>query len=248
MGWGRWHRFVLAVVVVGAQLAPAAPARGVTPELLPDLGMLPPADFSIQSRPRGERWLRFSAVVANIGPGVFDVYGFGTGAERSVVQRIQHEGGGWTYLPSTATMFYAGDGHNHWHVRDLQEWTLTAEQPNATVLRSGAKRGFCFWDNYAYPGTGPKLYSGSTSCHVAGDGSIPMGLSVGWGDKYPATISGQYIDISGLPNGRYRVTLVADQDEEFVEADESNNTSWALIEITRKSVRVVSSGTALPGP
>lgn len=248
MSRSRWHRFVLSVVVAGAQMAPAVPARAVTAEQLPDLVMLPPAGFTIQTRPRGQRWLRFPTVVANVGPGRFDVYGFGTGPERSVIQRIERADGTWTEQPSTATMFYSGDGHNHWHVRDLQKWTIQFDQPNATVLQDGAKQGFCFWDNYAYPGTGPKLYSGSTSCHVNTDGRIPMGLSVGWGDEYPASIAGQYIDITGLPNGRYRVMIEADQDGEFIEANENNNTAWALIEITRKSVRVLSSGTALPAP
>ena len=37
-----------------------------------------------------------------------------------------------------------------------------------------------------------------------------MGLSVGWGDQYSASTNFQWIDITGLPNGRYRLTATAD--------------------------------------
>lgn len=72
-----------------------------------------------------------------------------------------------------------------------------------------------------------------------------MGLSIGWGDEYPSSIAFQYIDISGLPNGDYLVTLEADLANEFVEANDANNTSWATIRISRKAVTVLSSGTDL---
>jgi hypothetical protein len=72
-----------------------------------------------------------------------------------------------------------------------------------------------------------------------------MGLSVGWGDEYPSSIAFQYIDITGLPNGEYVVTLAVDLDREFVEADDDNNTAWATIKITRKAVTVIATGTDL---
>jgi hypothetical protein len=75
-----------------------------------------------------------------------------------------------------------------------------------------------------------------------------MGLSVGWGDEYPSTIAFQHIDITGLPNGDYLVSLQADAGNEFVEADETNNSGWAMIRIARKGVTVLSSGTELPPP
>jgi hypothetical protein len=70
-----------------------------------------------------------------------------------------------------------------------------------------------------------------------------MGLSVGWGDRYPYNIAFQYIDISGLPNGEYLVTVTADPPAagggRFIEANEDNNSSWALILIKRKTVTVL---------
>jgi hypothetical protein len=240
-------------MVVAALGAGAAPVHGghSTTALLPDLVMLPPTDFTIQQRPRGGRWLRFSTVIVNVGPGRFQAYGRnGDGTpvdsadELAVVQQIEEPGGGFSEHPTAATMFYSGDGHDHFHVRNLQEWTLV--NTKAEVLGRGAKTGFCFWDNYAYGATTGPYYHPSTTdaCEIAPGGTtVPMGLSVGWGDRYPYNIAFQYIDISGLGNGEYTVTIAADPPStgggQFIEANEGNNTSWARIRIARKSVTVL---------
>lgn len=249
----RARRFValsIAVVLAAASLPAPRPAVALdVSAVLPDIGMLPPKDFSIQSRPKGVRWLRFDSIVVNVGPGLFEVYGYGPAdaSERPVTQRIQNDAGGWTEVDTPARMFYAGDGHNHWHVRDFQDWTIARVNDPANVLKRGAKTGFCFWDNYDYKATAGIVYHPSTTsaCMQRTDGTVPMGLSVGWGDEYPSSIAFQYIDISGLPNGDYVVTLEADLDKEFFEADDTNNTSWATIRITRKGVTVLSTGTDL---
>jgi hypothetical protein len=241
----------LVLGVLGATTSPSGtPVRALhTSEgLLPDLVMLAPSDFTIQQRPRGGRWLRFSTVILNLGPGVLQAYGFdadgaSVGDELSVVQQIQETSGGFTEHPTSATMFYSGDGHDHWHVRNLQEWTL--QNVNAQVLARGAKTGFCFWDNYDYGATTDAYYHPFTTdaCEIAPDGTVPMGLSVRWGDRYPSSIAFQYIDVSGLPNGDYKVTVAADpplgEGGRFVEANEGNNTSWARIRIARKTVTVL---------
>lgn len=241
---------LLMALALAASPFPVPRAAVALEPLLPDIGMLAPKDFSIQSRPKGVRWLRFDTVVVNVGPGLFEVYGYGPvdGMERPVRQRIQDGAGGWTSFDTQATMFFAGDGHNHWHVRDFQDWTIARVNDPANVLKRGAKTGFCFWDNFPYPAGGrPAVYHPSTTsaCMQRTDGTVPMGMSVGWGDEYPSSIAFQYIDISGLPNGDYVVTLEADLDKEFFEADDTNNTSWATIRITRKGVTVLSTGTDL---
>jgi len=242
---------LLALTLLAAPLAVPGSTVALDPAaVLPDLGTLAPKDFSIQSRPRGVRWLRFDSVVVNVGPGLFDVYGHGPADGNGmlpVMQRVQDGAGGWTEVATPAQMFFAGDGHNHWHVEGLQDWSIASVNDRATPLRSGAKTGFCFWDNYDYTATGPVVYHPSTTsaCIQRGDGTVPMGLSVGWGDEYPSGIAFQYIDITGLPNGEYLVTLETDLDNEFVEADEGNNTGWATIRISRKSVTVLATGTNL---
>ena len=249
-GWRIGLGVGLAIALAVGQMGAAGPVRAAYPEtsVLPDLVMLAPKDFSVQKQAKGKRWLRFDTVVINLGPGPFDVYGYqhpddAVGIFRVVQRFADIDGSSWATQPTDAVMTYSGDGHNHWHVVGLQEWTLTND--NADVLRRGVKTGFCFWDNYRYGSAAPAHYLPSTTsaCMQRGD-LVPMGLSAGWGDEYPSTIAFQYIDITGLPNGDYTLTLVADPDLDFIEADDENNTSWARIRIGRGGVKVLSQSPA----
>ncbi len=91
--------------------------------------------------------------------------------------------------------------------------------------------------------TGSAVYTGSNSCQTLGDGSVRMGLSVGWGDKYPYYLVDQYIDIGGLPAGEYTVTATADWDHWFTESNTTNNSTTARIRLSKNGVTVLDPGT-----
>ena len=213
---------------------------------LPDLVMLQPTEFHLEKKPKGGRWLRFSTVIVNMGPGLFDVYGYDPGGQSigpssrlAVRQRVQDASGAFTDEETNAEMFYAGDGHDHWHVSDLQSWSLAFEATPNNAVATGAKRGFCFWDNVDVLHEF-KYYPGFSECHLdARTATVPMGLSVGWGDKYPWQIAHQYIDISRLPYGNYCLTVTADPRRDFVEANTLNNTARTLIAIRSGRVSVL---------
>jgi len=237
----------MALVVAGMAAPSSISANHQADVLLPDLGMAPLADFSVQKRPKGQRWLRFSAVIVNVGPGPFQAYGHaGAGGELLVDQQFRTTSGTIADHATDATMYWSGDGHNHWHVRNLEQYVL--EGQNGRTRLYGEKHGFCFWDNYRYDTTLPgypatAVYTGSNSCQTRGDGSVLMGLSIGWGDRYPATIVDQYINISGLPAGEYTVTATADWEDWFDESNENNNNTTALIRINKNGVTVLDPGT-----
>lgn len=260
----RAHRQSIRLMLVGVLVASALVLPSGTEgtdtgsALLPDLVMHQPKDFRLERKPGGVRWLRFSTIIANIGDGPFDVYGYeptGAAITRSstlhVRQRLlegtdtsgsriwsEHDAIGPDGTPST--MFYSGDGHDHWHVFELQEWRLAFEATPAHTLQTGAKTGFCFWDNVDLGWGMPKEYSGTWACHVDSTGKkVPMGQAVGWGDEYPATIAGQYIDITTYPYGNYCLTLVADPRGEFIEKTSANNTVQTLISIQSGGVTVL---------
>ena len=210
--------------------------------LLPDLAMLQPNDFNLVLQSGGVRLLRFSTSIVNLGPGRFDVYGSDPDPTDStkltkVTQRLE-QAGAWVEHPSAATMFYAGDGHNHWHVYGLQDWKLAFQATPNDTIATAAKTGFCFWDNVNLS-SAPRYYTGSRECHQQVDGTVPMGLSVDWGDKYPWNIAFQYIDVSGLPYGNYCLTITADPRGEFVEANTANNSARTLIAIQPDGVTVL---------
>lgn len=233
--------------------SPARPALAAS-DSLPDLGMAKLKDFRIEKRSGGQRLLRFSSIVVNVGDGKFELHGSRPDTTAAtmdtVTQRVFDDTGGSRDVEDTgATMYFGGDGHNHWHVRDLENFTLERLSDKKKV-GTGAKHGFCFFDNYRYGSTQGPAYTG---CGDSGDLGVTMGLSSGWGDIYGYTLPDQYIDITGLPPGRYRLTATADAvgagavgadaDGWFVEADENNNSTWVDLQINKKGkVKAVAYG------
>lgn len=238
---------LVAAVLTAGMLIPS-PVAATLPEdaLLPDLGMAPLTNFRIERRPRGERWLRFSTVIVNVGAGPFEVVRYTNPAGGLQVDQRVQTGSGWANQPTVAEMYWSGDGHNHMHVRDLQEYVLVSQ--NGFERRYGEKHGFCFWDNYRYnlslPGAPANaVYTGSNSCQILADGTVTMGLSVGWGDQYPYYLVDQYIKISGLPAGEYTVTATADGANWFAESNDANNRTTARIRVSKNGVTVLDPGT-----
>jgi hypothetical protein len=197
----------------------------------------------------GRRLLRYTTVIVNVGAGAFEVRGTrSTTAETqmSATQRVFDDAGGFRDIPTTATMVFGGDGHNHWHLRDLERSELI-RLDNGTKAGTGAKRGFCFWDNVEYRLTLPRapaapVYGG---CGSAASLTVTAGLSVGWGDAYPATLPDQYVDITGLTPGRYRLQVTADADGWFAESNELNNATWVDLQLKAQGApRVLGYGPA----
>jgi hypothetical protein len=49
-------------------------------------------------------------------------------------------------ISTQAVMFWAGDGHEYGHVRDVEAYELT-RLDNGRRVGTGAKHGFCYFDN-----------------------------------------------------------------------------------------------------
>jgi len=150
----------------------------------------------------------------------------------TVKQRLVNVDGTKTWRKTSASMFYAGDGHDHWHVKDLERYTIHPVASD-TELGRGAKTGFCFSDNASFRTTLPKAPQVPVyrSCGVPDSTVVTMGLSVGWGDFYTWNLAWQWIDISSLPAGDYVVRARADPQGQFTEANVTNNMTWTKIRI-----------------
>ena len=179
--------------------------------------VLAPFEFRITTSAGGQKLLRFTTVIVNIGPGPFQLYGYDEDGAAKIGDTLgppadhAHRTGPASVRDTTATMFWAGDGHNHFHVDGLP----AVRDPDSSTARRPSQRRedrFCFLDSYRYGSTlAGLLHVGrSTSASTAPNGQVPMGISRRWGDIYRSTIAFQWIDITGLPSGDYRIKVIAD--------------------------------------
>jgi len=93
-----------------------------------------------------------------------------------------------------APYFVFSSCHGHYHIRDFSVYQLL--RLDGTVAAAGHKQGFCMTDSLKY---GENKSSGF-DCH-------DQGITSGWGDWYFKQLDGQWIDITGVPEGDYIVRV-----------------------------------------
>jgi hypothetical protein len=97
-----------------------------------------------------------------------------------------------------AEWFVFAPCHGHYHIRDFSVYELLT--PDGSLVVAGHKQGFCMEDSFKYDG-------GKSNGYNCGF----QGITSGWGDWYYKQLTGQWIDITGVPEGDYivRVTINA---------------------------------------
>jgi hypothetical protein len=220
-------------------------------ELLPDLGIIKLDGCSQKEKHLGwscfyiersgdQKLLKFPVTTINLGKGPLEIRAQRSGITANdwqAVQRIYLTGGKHWDVPAPGVKFYyAGDGHNHWHIRDFDSYAIDGQ------IQHSEKHGFCFEDNMQWASRGKVVYLHEDSC---GQGQpdatqIVHGLSVGSGDTYPSRLPNQAIDVTGLPDGEYTVKIKADWQNFWKEVNENNNTASARIKIKGDQVAVLS--------
>ncbi|MFN2490129.1 MAG: lysyl oxidase family protein [Actinomycetota bacterium] len=231
-------------------MAPSG-AVGATTELLPDLKALRLRKIYLETTEDGQRRLRFNSIVANVGTGPFQVMGTRRSTSvarmKSVTQQIVAATGAVARsLRTSAAMYLGRDGHDHWHLRDLETFRLIRTD-DGTWSGVAEKHGFCFYDNYVFNPALPNSPPAGVHLGCGGEGDLRVvaGLSVGWADKYSHLLPDQYIDVSDVASGRYRLVYGVDVQDHFVESREDNNRSCVNLVIGQASVSVSSYGCGL---
>ena len=236
----------------GTSSSPADEADRLPPgALLPDLSSLPAEELGLSGR--GERRvLRFAAVLANTGAGPLQVDPVPVvdcpAGQRLVVQTVLLDGDGdgrydrandrdAEQLPGGCMLFHPG--HEHWHFDGSAGYALTAADDDAPIV-ARTKVSFCLRDSERNPAALERDRKAYPDC--ARDRK--QGISVGWADRYDATLPGQRLVLPpGLADGRYCLRLTADPRDQLTEADETNNSSAVVVRLAGRSVtRVASAG------
>jgi hypothetical protein len=123
--------------------------------------------------------------------------------------------------------------HGHYHIKNFSTYELLTL--DGALVVAGTKQGFCFEDSFKYEDGGK---SNGYDC-------LDQGISAGWGDWYYKQLVGQWIDITGVSEGRYivRVRLnTGDSAPLFDEGeDRYSNVTQVVVDIPnpRKKVATV---------
>lgn len=254
----------LALLAVPLAIAMADPRPEPDPVvLLPDLASLPPDHFTFtapdgstdgcldhEEEQGARRCLRFTTYLTNVGEGPLDLgvarRNLGTlelydaVGQRLLVQRLHATDGSWQERPAGSAEFHGI--HDHFHVAGLVAFSLHAvdgegvADPNATV--AGGKTGFCLFDGA--PGDGSAVPVGHRTyqrwnCRALGNLGVGMGITPGWVDRYNWTLADQYLEVSGVPDGLYDLTVVADPRHAILETGLANNAVTVRLRIDGQS-------------
>jgi hypothetical protein len=227
--------------LVAAAPASAAPAGS---DLLPNLNQAAPRELHVdQHFVNGQKRFRlgFDSATGNVGTGPLTVHGFRTASapQMSVDQLITEADGSSRQVRGVGVMSYVvHPDHHHWHFLGFERYALRRVGPGAGLVRSDRKTGFCLGDRYKVRHA--KRLTNFVPFPVQADQcglgqpnllGLFAGISVGWGDRYGAYLEGQYIDITRLPPGRYRLVHTANPDHRLVESDYSDNSASVLFRL-----------------
>jgi Lysyl oxidase len=200
-----------AVLVVLLLAGCAGGSAGSPPELLPDLVQSPPRALTVY-RAHGSWRLAFLSAVENDGAGPMLLEGrrpsTGTAA-MTVTQLVRRTDGSTASYPVSGSIrFVSSETHRHWHYLDFERYELLTV--DGKLLGRDRKTGFCLGDRY----------DAQASVSLPGEPADPVwtqecgrgqperllvreGISPGYGDDYVPRLEGQWIDLTGLPAGRY---------------------------------------------
>ncbi|HLF90042.1 MAG TPA: lysyl oxidase family protein [Anaerolineales bacterium] len=223
---------------------------------LPDLRSLPPTDLLLQIlRGQGITRLRFTNTIWNSGPGALEMRAapFPLPGAVQVFQVILRTDG--TSIFQNAGLFDYHDVHGHWHWDGFsiyQVWSLTPGGALDQLVASSDKVGYCLIDMEPYPDTdAPPFPEGITppaERQYTGCIWTYQGISAGWIDSYKSQIGGQYVDITGLPNGVYALQSIVDPDNIIREGDDTNNAVVVYFRLEGERLIVLGERYELPEP
>jgi hypothetical protein len=234
-------RTAAAAVVVLAMAACGGESAAPSPELLPDLDQAPPAAISVVVR-KGRERLVFLSAVENVGAGPLLVAGRRPStaepemAARQLVRNADRAAR--MYVLDARLRFVVSETHRHWHLLGFERYELRSADGMSVGL--DRKTGFCLGDRYdahadsRIPGEPPRAVW-TQECGRGQHGRLRIleGLSPGFGDDYVPLLEGQFIDVTGLPPGRYVLVHRANPARDLRESSYANNAASALLELGR---------------
>ncbi|MGZ4716336.1 MAG: fibronectin type III domain-containing protein [Acidimicrobiales bacterium] len=166
----------------------------------------------------------------NLAGGIQNLYSYTAAGDMVLEQQV----------PVPDKFFYHSiHGHFHFPLASFGLYSVKADGSLGQPVALSPKNGFCIADtNTLDPSLpGGYGYSGAT----CGNPTAVRGIAPGRGDLYNRDDPGQAIDITGLADGVYWFHTVADPNQNFVDANRSNNVTDIKVKIVGTTVTPLSS-------
>ena len=187
------------------------------------------------------RCLRFDQIVANLGAGRLELrFDPSDGVTVPYMYQRVYRADGTHHDDQVDEMEFHAI-HGHWHYKGFGRGELYDASGNLVV--QGKKRGFCLVDvqfpMWGQQGNEPRRNS-FPGCQLPTDGNwVVEGIDRGWADNYNWFLADQFLDISNVADGKYRLDVIAnpngiDDDPStpsLLESDYSNNrvSTWICL-------------------
>ena len=120
-------------------------------------------------------------------------------------------------------MFEYGTCHMHWHLRGYADYRLMTL--DGREVGRGHKQSFCLLDSGRYMTMGADIPAAMR--YNCGN----QGIHAGWMDVYGRSLDCQYVDITGVPPGRYRIRAQINVERVVAESDYADNESFYMIDV-----------------
>jgi hypothetical protein len=233
-----------AVVICAAALAAASvEAPGITPDTVRVPGLDQELPWDLQVTPTGpskarQHRLGFASAVTNVGDGPLIVSGRRerTADTMTADQLIESSDAPMAVVEGVGRLRYVQSrDHEHWHLLDFERYEL--RRAGSTWRVTDRKTGFCLGDRYRTPDRALRAepsdprYTGRCGLGATGRLRLVEGISVGYGDDYPANLEGQSLPLTGLPAGRYVLVHSVNVLRRLQETDYGNNASSLLLRL-----------------
>ena len=231
---------LLAAVVlstVAAFVAASADVGAISGARLPDLDQEVP-DGLVVTQAGKEYRLGFRSAVRNVGDGPLIIDGHRAGIDhRTMVadQIVVRDHGPRAQVRDVGRLRYVvSPDHRHWHLLRFERYELRRPGSSVPVV-TDRKTGFCLGDRYAAGERAlrnrPRRPVFESRCGLEQTRllGIREGISVGYGDDYAANLEGQYVPLTGIPDGRYVLVHRVNRDRRILETDYRNNAASVLL-------------------
>ncbi len=213
-----------------------AAAATVTP---PDMRMLVLRNEISIGNDGTTKLLHYSHVTSDLGPGPFEIvphYDSATGVATFSQEIFNRPSAGHWRPDHRVPVAAIGVFHGPFDYQfPLNSFALL--RAGKVVARS-PKTDYCITGDYrvgGVPHTPPQTFIPASNCQ---DPTAPLGWSIGWGDQYDQTDSGQPIDITGLPDGTYTLRGIVDPEHLLTETSRTNDVTDTVLTIQGDQVTV----------